>query len=85
MKSFAFLLLLSFSRYVFHTTHFCLIHTQFSVIVFTPRNVVTTSQLEAPVLVDGVLDKLYDEFSVNETTEYLFEYTFTTSELGKHY
>ena len=42
----------------------------------------TSNQLEAPVLVDGVLNELYDAYDVNETTEYLFEYTYTSSQLG---
>jgi len=45
------------------------------------RNVFTASQLDAPVLVNGVLNELYDAFMVNETTAYLFEYTFPASQL----
>ena len=48
------------------------------------RNVVRASQLDAPVLVNGSLDELYDAFKVNETTAYLFEYTFVRSQLGKY-
>ena len=48
------------------------------------RNVVPASQLDAPVLVNGVLNELYDAFKVNETTAYLFEYTFARSQLGKY-
>ena len=53
--------------------------------MFLRRNVFPASQLDAPVLVNGVLNELYDAFNVNETTAYLFEYTFAASQLGKYY
>ena len=53
--------------------------------MFLHRNVFSASQLDAPVLVNGVLNELYDAFMVDETTSYLFEYTFPASQLGKHY
>ena len=78
MKPLSFFLLLSFSRY------FALM-SKFSFYDISPHSsVLTTSQLEAPVLVNGVLNELYDSFEFNGTTEYLFEYTHTTSELGKY-
>ena len=79
MKSFVFLLLLSFSKYVLFTSF-----SNYSKMFPYYRNVVPASQLDAPVLVNGVLNELYDAFKVNETTAYLFEYTFARSQLGKY-